>query len=138
MYNSTSTLILPFVALCFLSVMVDRLIMVIEEIMRHVPWLPNRFWGPVAYVLVFTMGYVFCWAGAFNFFAVLGFAFRRQYEGWVMTSLLLSGGSAFVRNAFGLISNIPMIVSEVVSMVTSMVSAGTTSVTGTSDPNSPP
>jgi hypothetical protein len=129
-----SILIIPFIALCILSVMVDRLIMVLEEIAKKIPWLPiNKFWGPLAYLIVFAAGYLVCWMGNFDFFTSLGFTFQHPYEGWSMTALLLSGGSAFVKSAFGMVNSIPQIVSNVFSTVTNFVTGG-----GTTDPTIAP
>jgi hypothetical protein len=134
MYGA-STLMIPFIALCFLSVMVDRLIMVMEEIMHRIPWLPNRFWGPAAYLIVFAAGYLVCWMGNFDFFTSLGFAFQHPFEGWGMTALLLSGGSAFVKSAFGMVNTIPQLVSDVFSTVSNFVTGGSTTTTTTPDSN---
>lgn len=123
MYESASSLLIPFISLCILSVLVDKLTLVLEEIMKKIPWLPNSFWGPVAYFIVFFSSFIVCWRGNFNFFSSLNFSFRNEWEGWFMTSLLISGGSAFVRTSFGVISTLPQAVSNVVSTVGGFLSS---------------
>lgn len=117
MYESVSTLIIPFIALCILSVMVDRITLMLEEVMRKISWLPNQFWGPVAYAIVFAAGFLVCWRGSFDFFTNLNFSFHHPWEGWILTAILLSGGSAFVKSSFGMINNIPQAVSSVCSTI---------------------
>lgn len=134
-----TSLIIPFVAICIVVVMVDRLAMAIESIIHKIPYLPDKLEGPIAYAVVFLASYVICWRGGFNFFASLNFTFRHEYEGWLMTALLISGGSSFVKASFGMMSNIPQVVSGVYSTITSFFSNGqTTDTTSQSDPNLPP
>lgn len=124
MYGTASSLLIPFISLCILSVLVDKLTMVLEEIMKKIPWLPNSFWGPVAYFIVFLSSLLVCWRGDFNFFASLNFSFHHKWEGWFMTALLISGGSAFVKTSFGMINNVPQAVSNVMSTVGGFFSSG--------------
>jgi hypothetical protein len=135
--TSAAALIVPFIALCFLSVMVDRAVLVLEEVMHRIPWLPNKFWAPVAYLIVFVAGYVICWRGNFCFFTSLGFAFNHACEGWLMTALLISGGSTFVKQTFGIVNSIPQAVSMVYGFFSSPTSTTTTPGTS-SNPELPP
>jgi hypothetical protein len=127
-----STLIVPFILLCFASVMIDWLVRVLQEGMKRTPWLPNTF-GLLVYPLVFTAGYVFAWQARFDFFSYLGASFPFAAEKWGWTALLLSGGSPLVKECFGITSSIPQIVSNVFSTVTNFVTGG-----GTTDPTIAP
>ncbi len=131
-----STLIVPFIALCILSVVIDRIMMVLERTMVKIPWLPNKFDAGIAYVIVFSVGFVICWRGNFNFFSSLNFAFKHDFEGWLYTAALLSGGSAFVKQSFGMINSIPQAVSMVWSTATGFLNSGTTT-TPTAPSNNP-
>jgi hypothetical protein len=133
-----STLIVPFILLCFASVMVDWAARVLQAIMQKIPWLPNRFWGPAAYLIVFTAGYIFAWQAGFDFFSYLGASFRYAPEKWGWTALLLSGGSPLVKEAFGITSSVPQIISGLWSTATNFVTGGGTPIAPVSNPNSPP
>jgi len=124
LYGSVSTLLIPFITICILAVLVDRFTLVLEEIMRRIPKVPNKFWGPVAYTIVFAAGFIVCWRGNFDFFTYLNFSFHHSWEGWGMTALLLSGGSKFVRQSFGLINSMPQAVSGVCSVIGGMLGGG--------------
>jgi hypothetical protein len=132
-YGGVATLLTPFILLCFASVMVDWAARVLQEVMRRIPWLPNRFWGPAAYLIVFAAGYVFAWQAGFDFFSYLGASFPAAWEKWGWTALLLSGGSSLVKECFGVANGIPQIVSNVFSTVTNFVTGG-----GTTDPTIAP
>lgn len=119
---SVTDLIVPTIALCILAVMADRLIRVLQEIMHRIPKLPNEFWGPVSYVLAFLIGIVVCSEGKFNYFSYYGFGFTDR-EGWIFTSLLLSGGTKIVRESFGLINSMPQVISTVYSTISDVLSS---------------
>lgn len=99
--------------------------------MKAIPFLPDRFEATLAYLFVFAAGYVVCWRGNFDFFANLNFTFQHVWEGWLLTSLLLSGGSKFVRTSFGMMSSIPQVVSNVYSSVSGIFNDTGTEETST-------
>jgi hypothetical protein len=116
--------------------------MVLEKVIIKIPWLPNKFEPEIAYLIVFAVAFLICWRGNFNFFSSLNFTFAHDYEGWIYTAALLSGGSAFVKASFGMISSIPQVISNVYSTATGFLSGGGTTTTATpgasSNPNLPP
>lgn len=118
------SLIIPFIALAILSVMIDKLTLVIEGIMHKIPGFPDRFEWWAAYVIVAIISFIICWQGGFSLFMYLGINFKYAWEGWLMTALVLSGGSAFVRSNFAMIESIPSILSGVTATVTNFVSRG--------------
>jgi small-conductance mechanosensitive channel len=118
---TVSALIIPCIALCFLAMLVDRFVNFLEQGIKRIKWLPlNRIDGTIAYLIVFAAGFFVCWRGHFDFFTFLGFAFNRSWEGWLLTSLVLSGGSKFVRESFGLTGFIPQVISGVYSTFSSL------------------
>lgn len=126
-----SSLIVPFIALCFLIPFMDGIMIFLEAVMRRIPWLPNRFWGPIAYVIASAMAFLICWRGHFNFFGYLGFTFEHDYEGWFCTASLLGAGSGYVKKAFGQVNTIPQVISNVYSMATGFLSSGATTASST-------
>ncbi|MBO8136818.1 MAG: hypothetical protein H0Z40_01570 [Desulfotomaculum sp.] len=100
-------LIIPFIALAILSVMIDKFTLFLEGVMKLIPGLPDSFEWPVAYIIVLAVGYVICWQGNYDLFAYLNINFRQPWQGWLMTALVISGGSAFVRSSFDVVDNIP-------------------------------
>lgn len=120
-----TTLIIPFISICILSLLVDRFTLFLQEIMKKISWLPNKFDITIAYLLVFICGFIVCWRGNFDFFISLNFSFKHNYEGWLMTSLLLSGGSKFIRSSFTMMNSIPQVISNVYSSVGSLLDSTT-------------
>lgn len=119
-----STLIIPFVALCILSVLIDKFTIFLEKIMEKVPYLPDKFEASIAYILVFTSSYIVCWRGNYDLFNYLNLTFQHIWEGWILTALLLSGGSRFVRESFGVINTMPQVISNVYSSIGGIFSSG--------------
>lgn len=99
-------LIIPFIALAILSVMIDKFTLFLEGIMNKLPHFPDKFewWSAYAVVLIFST--VICWQGDFRFFDYLNLYFPMWLD-YLMTGLVISGGSAFVRTQFSMIDAIP-------------------------------
>jgi len=135
-YSTLSSLLIPFIALIIVAVMIDKFTLVLQHIIKKVPFLPDEFEKPIAYLIVFAVSFLVCWRGHFCLFTYLGFSFNHAYEGWIMTSLVISGGSAFLNESFDRMGNMPGILSGMVSYasrtVTSVVS-GTGSKATTQD-----
>ncbi|MTI82761.1 MAG: hypothetical protein FH756_02445 [Firmicutes bacterium] len=112
------SLVIPFIALAIISVMIDKFTLFLEGVMEKVPGLPDYFEWPVAYIIVLTVSLLFCWQGRFDLFSYLDINFLYDWEGWLMTALVISGGSAFVRTSFNVVDSIPMGIGSVSSAVT--------------------
>lgn len=116
-------LIIPFIALAVLSVMIDKFTLFLEGIMHKIPGLPDKLEWWMAYVLVLIFSTVVCWQGDFRFFDYLNLYFTNWVD-YIMTGLVISGGSAFVRTQFGMIDSIPTAVMGVTTSFTRMLSRG--------------
>lgn len=114
------SLIIPFIALALISVMTDRLTMVLEAIMKKVPKLPDSFEWWIAYFIVLGISYVVCDEGNFDLFLYLHLTFSHPWEGYLLTALVLSGGSSFVRTQFTMIDKIPSVLSTIMSSIKNM------------------
>jgi hypothetical protein len=110
-------LVIPFIALAILSVLIDRFTLFLEGVMHRIPKLPDQFEWWVAYALVLGLGYVVCWQGDFNLFNYLDFRFWYAWEGYLLTALVISGGSTFIRTQFSVINDIPSAVFGTTSAV---------------------
>lgn len=127
--GTITPLLLAFITLAIVSVMIDKFTLFLEGIMKHVPYLPDHFEWTVAYLLVLGSGYLFCWQGNFDLFRELNVFFKYQWEGWLMTALVVSGGSAFVRKQFHVIEQIPNAARGMASYVTSTFTSLTNGTT---------
>lgn len=112
------SLIIPFVALAIISVMIDKFTLFLESVMEKVPRLPDYFEWPVAYIIVLAVSLLICWQGRFDLFSYLNIHFLYDWEGWLMTALVISGGSTFVRTSFNVVDSIPMGIRSVSSSIT--------------------
>lgn len=99
-------LIIPFIALAIISLMIDKFTLFLEGLVKRIPFLPDQFDWWVAYLIVLTMAFLVCWQGNFDLFWYLHIHFAYPWEGWLMTALIISGGSSFVRTNFTLIDSI--------------------------------
>ena len=127
-----SSLLVPFVALILVTVMVDKFTLILQHIMVKIPWLPDQFEKPIAYMIVFCMSFLVCWRGHYCLFTYLGFTFEHSWEGWILTSVAISGGSAFLNESFDRMNMMPGILSGMygyVSRTITSVGAGTKSTT---------
>ena len=100
-------LALAFLGLVFFSPLIDGVVLFLERIMLHVPRLPNTFGARVSFVLTVAVAYCLCWRAGFDFYAYLGMNFTQQ-EGWLVTAILLSGGTKALKRYFDLANLIPM------------------------------
>ncbi|MDF2534323.1 MAG: hypothetical protein K0R18_480 [Bacillales bacterium] len=114
-------LIIPFIALALISVMADRITLVLQAIMKRIPRLPDQFEWWIAYFVVLGISYVVCMEGNFDLFRYLNINFSKPWEGWLLTALVLSGGSSFVKSQFNMIDTIPGVISGVTTAIKNMV-----------------
>lgn len=117
------SLIIPFIAISVISLMVDELVKILEEIMHKIPYLPDQFEKSIAYFFVLIIAFVICWQGNFDFFAYLGLTFL-PWQGWLTTAMVISGGSPFVRKAFSMIETIPGNIAGVTTSIKNKIVAG--------------
>ena len=101
------SLAIPFVAIAIFASMVDSLVQALEHLFQKIPGFPDHLENVAAYLLVFLISLVVCWQGRFDLFVYLNIKFQEAWQGWLMTALVISGGSSFVRYKFGLIKEIP-------------------------------
>lgn len=114
-------LIIPFIALAFLSVMIDKFTLFLEGIMHKIPNFPDYLEWHTAYAFVLITSTIVCWQGDFRFFDYLNLYFPVHLD-YLMTGLVISGGSAFVRTQFSMIDAIPSAVTGITSTFTRFVS----------------
>lgn len=107
MEYTTVELIIAFISVAILSVMIDKFTVFLEGVMAKLPGLPDRFEWSFAYALIVGIGFLVCSEGHFSLFAYLQFNFNYDWQGYLLTSLIISGGSTFVRTQFGMINEIP-------------------------------
>ena len=104
-------LIVPFIALSLLSVMLDRFTLFLEGIMKRIPKLPDQFEWWFAYIIVLGTSFLVCWQLDFQIFRYLGLEAKYSWFDWLLTSLIISGGSTFLKSQFNLINDIPSVLS---------------------------
>ena len=89
--------------------MLDRFALFLEGIMKRVPFLPDKFEWWVAYIVVLSAAFLVCWQLDFQIFRYLGLDAKYSWFDWLLTSLIISGGSTFLKTQFNLINDIPSI-----------------------------
>jgi hypothetical protein len=117
MYNYGLTdIALAFIAVALLAVMVDQLTRVLEAVMERVPYLPDQFELPIAYIILVGIASAVCWQGHFDLFKLLGFDWQYKELGWLLTGCIIAGGSSLLGKQFRMVGLIPGIISGVASM----------------------
>ena len=101
------SLAIPFIAVAIAATIVDVIMSNLEEAMGRIPLMPDYLSLPAAYSVVLALSYYFCWQGDFNLFSYLDVSFNYDWQGWLMTAFVISGGSKFVREKYSLIGKIP-------------------------------
>lgn len=114
------SLVIPFITLSILSVMVDKLTLFLQEIMHHIPKLPDRFEYVFAFITIFVTGYFICWQLDFALFRYFGLDAKIIHLDYILTALLISGGSSFLRVNFSQIESIPSVLQGVSSAFKNM------------------
>jgi hypothetical protein len=97
-----------FIPMIMFSLVIDKLIMVLEEAMHRIPGLPDKFEIWFVYLTIFVISYLIFWQGNFSFFSYFDFAFNYKWQDYATSALIISGGSAFIKTSFGVIEQIPM------------------------------
>jgi hypothetical protein len=103
--------------------MVDKFALVLQQGMKKVPFLPDQFETPIAYLIVFAASFTACWRGHYSLFEYLDFTFAHEFEGWILTALVISGGSAFLRESFDTMNSLPGILSGMYGYVSRTVTS---------------
>ena len=101
------SLAIPFIAIAIFASMVDSLVQALEYLLQKISGFPDYLENVAAYFTVFLISLLVCWQGEFDLFVYLNIKFQQAWQGWLMTALVISGGSSFVRYKFGLIKEIP-------------------------------
>lgn len=100
-------LVIPFIALVLLATLIDRATLALEGLMHKIPKFPDHFEWTIAYLIVLAVGYFVCYELDFAMFRYLGLEAKHEELDWLLTALIISGGSSFVRTQFGLMNEIP-------------------------------
>lgn len=114
---------LAFLALVFFAPIVDGVVMFLERVMLHFPRLPNNFGARASFLLTVLVAYCLCWRAEFDFYAYLGMGFSR-HEGWLITAILLSGGTKALKRYFDLANLIPVSIFGGISSAVKRVGRG--------------
>lgn len=103
------SLVIPFIVLALLSVMIDRFTLVLQGIMHKIPFLPNKFEWWIAYFIILASGYTVCWQLDFALFRYFSLEAANVEFDWLLTALIISGGSSFLRAQFSMIESVPSV-----------------------------
>jgi hypothetical protein len=134
MFSQAASLLVPFVALVIITVMCDKFTLFLQNIMVKIPWLPNEFGKVIGYVIVFFAGLVICSRGHYCLFTSLNFSFEHEYEGWILTSVVVAGGSAFLNESFDRMNSMPGVLSGMYSYMSRTLSNTGVKTTGNNKP----
>jgi hypothetical protein len=111
----------PFIALILLSVMIDKLTIVIERIMFLIPKFPDRFEWSFAYIIIVGISYYIASEGDFDILSHLGLTFNYTWQGYLITAIAISGGSCFVRTSFDMINTMPSVLGGMKSHIRNII-----------------
>lgn len=112
-------LFLPIVAIIILALIMDNITSNIKKILSKIPNLPDHIEIYIAFLLIWLLGFLFCWQGNFDFFVHLGINFNYPWEAYLMTSLVISGGSVSIKNGLIFIKDIVFIIVSIKSKIKS-------------------
>lgn len=129
MYGTLTAVALAFVTLTILTVMVDRWTFWTQGIVKLIPFLPDRLHWTCGYALAFGASLGVCWRLHFDLFDALGLSSTTQWDGYVLTALIMSGGSSFLAVQYKALDTIPGVVRGVMSTFTSMFNSGSNNTT---------
>lgn len=115
------SLVIPFIVVAILSVLIDKLTLVLEGIIHRIPKFPDKIEWWAAYLIVLLLAYLVCSEGNFDLFSYLNVHFRYAWEGYLLTALLVSGGSAFVRTNFLMIDQVPNVARGISTTIKSRI-----------------
>jgi hypothetical protein len=107
----------PFIVLILFSVLIDRFMFVLNKTIEKIPHLPDKIEGCIAYSIILGISYLICWQGSYDLFKYLNVNFNYAWEGFLLSSMLVSGGSSFVKLSFGLINEIPSVLGSLTSSI---------------------
>ena len=113
------SMVIPFVTLSILSILIDRVVITLEFILHGIKGLPDSIEPGIAYILALAISIVICYYGHFDFFSYLDLNFPYDM-GVILTGVIVSQGSSYLRTAFGAINEMPSAVSGVMSSLKSL------------------
>lgn len=122
---SVSDLIVPFIAVIFLTQVIDKLIMFVDWLVKVSPTKYDHIERWFAYGLIFVVSFFLCRVAHFDFFGFLGFTFDHDFWKWAFTAGLISGGSRYIKESFSLIEGLPGIITGMVSYFSSSKTVAT-------------
>ena len=79
--------------------------------MAWIPYLPDQFELPIAYIILVGIASAVCWQGHFDLFKLLGFDWQYKELGWLLTGCIIAGGSSLLGKQFRMVGLIPGIIS---------------------------
>lgn len=111
-YGTLSSIAVAFIATALLVVMVDQMTRIIKAILPF----PDKVESVITYIVLTAIASVVCWQGDFDLFRYLDFAWKHEWEGWLLTGTLIAGGSSLLVKQFRVVGLIPSVISGVASM----------------------
>lgn len=112
---------LGFLAIIFLSVPVDGIILGSEKIMMKTKGLPNEFGVFITYLLTISLAYFIVQDVQFNFYAYLNVEFQSEWLQNLLNAVLVGCGTKALRQRFETISLIPMNISGLTSTMSNII-----------------
>lgn len=133
-YGTLSSIAVAFIATALLVVMVDQMTRIIKAILPF----PDKVESVITYIVLTGIASVVCWQGDFDLFRYLDFAWKHEWEGWLLTGTLIAGGSSLLVKQFRVVGLIPSVISGVASMFGYGGYGGGTDTETTADDGKPP
>lgn len=110
MYSNNSTILYAIITLVFIVGLIQAMLWALEAKIKKIPWMPDVIEKPLAYLIVFSIGFGICSRMHFSFFPFLGCVwFEHEWEGWLATSALLCAGNDYIKQCFSLLNALPYV-----------------------------
>lgn len=102
-----TSLAMAFVVIAIAALIIDVVTDRIQNLLKIIPIISEQLYNILSYIIVLMLSYYFCWQGNFDLFLCLNISFNCKWQGWLMTALIISGGSKTIIEKYNLISKIP-------------------------------
>jgi hypothetical protein len=130
MYGTLSDIAIAFIGVAILAVVVDRMTLFLQAVMKRVPFLPDEFEDYLTYIILVGMASAICWQGHFDLFSKLNWTWHYNWEGYLATGAMAACGTTLLIKEFKVMGFMPSIISGVSSMF-GLGSSATTDLTTT-------
>jgi len=116
MYGTLSDIAIAFIGVAILAVIVDRITLFLQAVMKKIPFLPDQLEDYITYIVLVGIASAVCWQGHFDLFSKLNWNWHYTWEGYLATGAMSACGTTLLIREFKVLGFMPSIISGVSSM----------------------